>query len=181
MTIAERLRGDKGTLEFGAIGDIHTGVAARRQGSRYSFVPPTLFPALDGLVAGGIGGSPRMWGDLVAWMSARGQAHHLADPVWQDDAVRLRGREQLFQVLEAFTAGFSKATFYHEAQRRRLPWAPVDGPEDVARNPQLAARGFFVETTGDEARGRDVGFAFAFPEGARPESLAVPACGPTRR
>jgi hypothetical protein len=34
-----------------------------------------------------------------------------------------------------------------------------------------------VETIGDVVRGRDVGFAFGFPEGARPASLAVPACG----
>src|SRR6185436_6789760 len=46
---------------------------------------------------------------------------------------------------------------------------------DVRDNPHLAARGFFVDAVTDGRALRDVGFAFGFPKGHRPERLVVPA------
>ncbi len=165
------------TLEYGAISYIHAGVVHRRRGSRYPHVLHGLFRARDGYVAGGVSGSPRMWQGLLAWMQEVGRAGELADPRWGDETVRLAERERLFALIEAFTETFARAEFCAEAQRRRLPWAPVDRPEDVAANPQLVARGFFVEVAWNGTVARDVGFAFAFPEGRRPACLIVPACG----
>lgn len=165
------------TLEYGAISYIHQGVVHRRRARWYPHVPHGLFRARDGFVAGGLGGSPRMWDGLLEWMGETGQDGDLPDPRWRDETHRLREREHVFRVVEAFTRTFPKADLYHEAQRRRLPWASVDRPEDVAVNPQLTARGFFVEIDLGGATARDVGFAFGFPEGYRPDRLAVPACG----
>ena len=166
------------TLEYGAIAFIHAGVIPRRSGSRHPYVPHRYFQARDGLVAGGLGGNPRMWQALVGWMQETGRAADLADPRWSDEKGRLAERDHVFAVIEAFTRGFAKADFFQAAQRRRLPWAPVDGPRDVAENPHLAARGFFVETAMTDGRVlRDVGFAFPFPRGRRPTRLAVPAPG----
>ncbi len=165
------------TLEYGAISYIHQGVVHRRSGSRYPHVLHGLFRARDGFVAGGVSGSPRMWQGLLAWMQETGQAGDLGDPRWADETVRLAERERLFAVIDAFTVGSPKAEFYREAQRRRLPWAPVDSPEEVAANAQLAARGFFVEVAWDGGAAADVGFAFAFPEGQRPKRLRAPEPG----
>ncbi len=165
------------TLEYGAISYIHAGVVHRRRGSRYPHVLHGLFRAHDGYVAGGVSGSPRMWQGLLAWMRETGRAGELADPRWGDEAVRLAERERLFSCIEGFTATFGRAEFCAEAQRRRLPWAPVERPEDVAANPQLTARGFFVDVAWNGTVARDVGFAFAFPEGRRPARLTVPAPG----
>jgi crotonobetainyl-CoA:carnitine CoA-transferase CaiB-like acyl-CoA transferase len=165
------------TLEYGAIGYIHSGVVHRRRGSRYPHVLHALFRARDGHVAGGVSGSPRMWQGLLAWMQETGRAGELADPRWGDEAVRLAERERLFAGIEAFTATFDRAAFCAEAQRRRLPWAPVERPEDVLVSPQLTARGFFLDVAWNGAVARDVGFAFAFPEGRRPARLIVPAPG----
>src|SRR5262249_30874533 len=129
-------------LEYGAISYIHAGVVHRRRGSRYPHVLHGLFRARDGYVAGGVSGSPRMWQGLIAWMREAGRAGELADPRWDDEAVRLAERERLFRGIESFTVTFGRAEFCAEAQRRRLPWAPVERPEDVAINPQLTARGF---------------------------------------
>lgn len=164
-------------LEYGAISYIHQGVIHRRRGGRYPHVLHGLFPARDGFVAGGVSGSPRMWQGLLAWMAETGQTGDLLDPEWAAETVRLRERDHLFEVIGAFTRRFSKAAFHREAQRRRLPWAPVDRPEEVAVNPQLTARGFFVEVDADGRTARDVGFAFGFPEGRRPTRLRVPPCG----
>jgi crotonobetainyl-CoA:carnitine CoA-transferase CaiB-like acyl-CoA transferase len=165
------------TLEYGAIAFIHAGVVPRRQGSRHPYVPHKLLHARDGLLAGGLGGNPRMWGNLVAWMSEVGKAADLDDPRWQDEKVRLREREHVFEVIESFTRSFAKADFYHAAQQRRLPWASVDDARDVRDNPHFDARRFFVDVVSDGRAMRDVGFAFGFPKGRRPERLVVPALG----
>lgn len=165
------------TLEYGALRYIHQGVVHRRTGSRYPHVPHGIFRARDGHVAGGYGGSPRMWDGLLAWLEEAGAAQDLGDPRFADEPTRLREREHVFAVIQAFTARFTKAAFHQEAQRRRLPWAPVARAEDVAANPQLRARGFFVDVDLDGRVLRDVGFAFGFPEGRRPGRLGVPAAG----
>jgi crotonobetainyl-CoA:carnitine CoA-transferase CaiB-like acyl-CoA transferase len=166
------------TLEYGAIAFIHAGLIPRRSGSRHPYVPHRYFPARDGLVAGGLGGNPRMWEALVGWMKETGQALDLDDPRWNDETLRLGEREHVFAVIEAFTRAFAKADFFQAAQQRRLPWAPVDRPRDVCENPHLGARGFFIETAMTDGHAlRDVGFAFGFPQGRRPARLAVPALG----
>jgi len=134
------------TLEYGAIAFIHAGAVPRRSGSRHPYVPHKYFRARDGLVAGGLGGNPRMWTALVDWMKETGRAADLGDPRWSDETRRLAEREHVFAVIEAFTGGFAKADFFQAAQRHRLPWAPVDRPREVRENPHLAARSFFVET-----------------------------------
>ncbi len=165
------------TLEYGVVAYIHQGVVHHRRGSRYPHVLHGLFRARDGFVAGGVSGSPRMWQGLLAWMQEAGRAGELADPRWSDESVRLAERERLFALIEAFTASFTREEFCREAQRRRLPWAPVARPAELVANPQLDARGFFVEVELDGAVARDVGFAFPFPEGHRPARLAVPPRG----
>ncbi|MGH7321703.1 MAG: CoA transferase, partial [Candidatus Rokuibacteriota bacterium] len=165
------------TLEYGAISYIHQGRALRRSGRRYPHVPHGLFRARDGVLAGGLGGNPRMWDALLAWLSETGGAGDLLGSRWAEESVRLRERDHVFEVIDAFTRCFSKAEFYLEAQRRRLPWAPVDRAEDVAASPQLRARGFFVDVEIGGTTARDVGIAFAFPDGHRPTGLRVPACG----
>jgi crotonobetainyl-CoA:carnitine CoA-transferase CaiB-like acyl-CoA transferase len=107
-----------------------------------------------------------------------GEGGELEDPRWSDETVRLAERERLFALVERFVRRFGKRAFCAEAQRRRLPWAPVESAAEVAASPQLAARGFFADVelpSGTVAA--DVGFAFAFPEGHRPKRLRVPAAG----
>src|SRR5438552_2320288 len=145
---------------------------------RHPYAPHRYVRTRDGLVAGGLGGNPRMWEALIGWMRETGGAADLGEPRWNDEKLRLAEREHVFAVIEAFTRGFAKADFFQAAQRRRLPWAPVDRPCDVHENPQLAARQFFVETAMSDGRVlRDAGFAFGFPHGRRPGRLAVPAPG----
>jgi crotonobetainyl-CoA:carnitine CoA-transferase CaiB-like acyl-CoA transferase len=147
------------TLEYGALLYIHRGEVHRRDASRYPHVPHRLFRARDGFVAGGYGGSPRMWTDLVAWMAEHAAAAGLDGPEWADGGVRFAARDRIDEVVEAFTQGFGRREFAEEAERRRLPWASVDGPPDLAGNPQLNARGFFVEVEVGPSVRPDIGFA----------------------
>jgi crotonobetainyl-CoA:carnitine CoA-transferase CaiB-like acyl-CoA transferase len=165
------------TLEYGTLRYLHEGVVHRRTGNRYPHVPHGLFPARDGHVAGGFGGSPRMWDGLLAWLQETGAAEDLGDPRFADEPTRLRERGHIFAVIERFTGGLEKTAFHREAQRRRLPWAAVARADEVLTSPQLRARGFFVEVDVDGRWRPDVGFAFGFPEGRRPSRLRVPALG----
>jgi crotonobetainyl-CoA:carnitine CoA-transferase CaiB-like acyl-CoA transferase len=172
------------TLEYGALLYIHRGEVHHRDGSRYPHVPHRLFRCRDGFVAGGYGGSPRMWIGLVDWMAEHGKAGGLDGPEWADGLARFAARRRIDEVVEAFTRGFDKAEFAEEAQRRRLAWASVDEPAEVAVNPQLTTRNFFVEVRSGSWRARDAGFAVrdARSEGRRlhldvppsPEAGAVP-------
>jgi crotonobetainyl-CoA:carnitine CoA-transferase CaiB-like acyl-CoA transferase len=165
------------TLEYGTLRYVHEGVVHRRTGNRYPHVPHGVFPSRDGHVAGGFGGSPRMWDGLLAWMQEAGAARDLGEARFGDEPTRLAARQHIFAAIEAFTAGFTKEAFHREAQRRRLPWAPVARAEDLLASPQLRARGFFVAVEVDGRPLEDVGFAFGFPEGRRPTRLVVPAPG----
>jgi crotonobetainyl-CoA:carnitine CoA-transferase CaiB-like acyl-CoA transferase len=151
------------TLEYGALLYIHSGAVHRRDGSRYPHVPHRLFRCRDGFVAGGYGGSPRMWTGLVEWMAEHGMAAGLDRPELEDGGTRFAARDVIDEAVEAFTGRFAKAEFAEEAQRRRLPWASVDEPAEVARNPQLTARRFFVEVEVGGGVLRDVGFAVREP------------------
>ncbi len=94
-------------------------------------------------------------------MAEHDAAGGLDGPEWSDGGVRFAARDRIDEVVEAFTQRFGKHEFAEEAERRRLPWASVDGPSDLAGNPQLNARGFFVDVEvglGSSVR-RDIGFA----------------------
>lgn len=164
-------------LEFGLVMYIHTGRLVQRPGSRHPTLPHKLFSALDGQVAGGLGGSHRMWQGLVDWMTERGAEDDLADQRWLDPAQRARGADHILHVLDEFTAGWPKEELAREAQRRRLPWAPVRGVAEVLSDTQLQDRGFFVTVVDGEREFTDVGPGVAGVEGVRPSRLTVPAPG----
>jgi crotonobetainyl-CoA:carnitine CoA-transferase CaiB-like acyl-CoA transferase len=165
------------SLEFGALAYIHTGTVPARTGSTHPLAPHTLFSAVDGLLAGGLGGSPRMWDDLLAWLGERGEAGALADPRWRDPAYRIEHRDEIFAHLAGVVGQARRDDFFHAAQARRLPWAAVLEPAELTGNAQLDARGFFVTVQSAAGEVRDVGFA-ARVEGARPPArLRVPAVG----
>jgi crotonobetainyl-CoA:carnitine CoA-transferase CaiB-like acyl-CoA transferase len=162
------------TLEYGALTWIHGGERHRRDGSRYPHVPHRLFRCRDGFVAGGYGGSPRMWDGLVAWMDELGMAEPLTDPRYADASVRFAERGRIDQEVETFTQRFDRAELVAEAQRRRLPWASVETALDVAFNPQLLSRRSFAWIETEDRCVRDVGFAFEYVRGSRPVHLRVP-------
>jgi crotonobetainyl-CoA:carnitine CoA-transferase CaiB-like acyl-CoA transferase len=55
----------------------------------------------------------------------------------------------LHQVFGRFCASMSKWTLYEEGQKQRLMFGIVSTPEDLAKNPQLAARGWYQDVRHD--------------------------------
>ncbi|HZP41515.1 MAG TPA: CoA transferase [Candidatus Binatia bacterium] len=84
------------------------------------------------------------WTSLVEWVKADGMAENLDDPAWEDLNLRKDAAEHLFDVLDAWAARYTVAELMEGAQLRRIPYAAVRPPEALLRDPQLAARGFFV-------------------------------------
>jgi crotonobetainyl-CoA:carnitine CoA-transferase CaiB-like acyl-CoA transferase len=164
------------SLEVGALTYVHEDRVAPRPGDTHPLVPHRLFRAADGYLAGGLGGSPRMWQPLVDLLTESGAQDDLDDPSWREPSARMRGQDHVLEVIQRFVAGQPKEPFAEQAQKRRLPWAAVDRPDDMAVNPQLSARGFFVDVVHSGTRTRDLGWPFP-PAAGAPDVLEVPEPG----
>ena len=90
---------------------------------------------------------PNQFQALADWMGNE----VLKDPVWQDLRVRMESGEFVSSEVSAFIAGFTVAEFVDEAQKRRIPAAPVSTVAGLASNVHLNAREYFQEVESDSA------------------------------
>jgi crotonobetainyl-CoA:carnitine CoA-transferase CaiB-like acyl-CoA transferase len=148
--------------------DLNKTVRGRTGGrAALPIVVPGMGPyeATDGWIWGYVGapgGAP--WTELLAWMEAEGKAEDLGQEPYRGVIEQLNLRfltvtvmdaEQrekhgpslahIDEVLRRFIAGKSKWALYEQGQGRRLLIGIVSTPEDLAKNPQLAARGWFQD------------------------------------
>ena len=87
---------------------------------------------------------PNQFQALADWMDS----DILRDPVWQDLRVRMQNGEFVQAEVERFVAGFTVAEFVDEAQRRRIPAAPVSTVAGLAANVHLNEREYFQQVEG---------------------------------
>jgi crotonobetainyl-CoA:carnitine CoA-transferase CaiB-like acyl-CoA transferase len=134
--VANTLETTHQTYDFNR--DIRSRSGHKREGAAY------ILPCQDGyialLCAGKLG-----WLPLVQWMQDEGCGEYVSDVRLQDDIYRFEHDAEVHAALQAFFAPKTKNAIYAEAQRRRLPLAPVNTPRDLVDSPQLQARGFFVD------------------------------------
>ena len=62
------------------------------------------------------------------WFDSRGLAEELMDPKYLDQEYRKTHNTEIIGVIERFCAQTDSADVFHEAQARKLPWAPVNEP-----------------------------------------------------
>lgn len=84
------------------------------------------------------------WTSLLEWMKADGMGSTVDDPALEDIKVRQAEAERLFDALDAWAARYTVAELARGAQLRRIPYAAVQPPEALLRDPHLGERGFFV-------------------------------------
>ena len=161
------------SLEAGTLAYLHEDRVPPRPGREHPLVPHGLFRAADGHLGGGLGGSPRMWDALLAWLREENAQADLDEPRWQDPVERKKHQEHVFEVVQDFLVTWPKAAFAEAAQARKLPWAAVERPDELPGNPQLRARDFFLTARAAGGERTDLGFPFAFPEGRRVASLTA--------
>ncbi len=122
------------------------GVDMGRGGHRYNDLPGTfrmIFPCMDGWIVGGPGLRAREWETVRDWMQEWGHAADLGDEAWGNAEYRRAHWHHVEDVWENFLMRYPREVLYAAGQERRLTLMPVYSMEDVANDPQLAARDFF--------------------------------------
>jgi crotonobetainyl-CoA:carnitine CoA-transferase CaiB-like acyl-CoA transferase len=136
------------------------------------------YEAADGWIwsyVGAPGGAA--WTELLAWMVSEGKAADLQDDPYGPTIAELNMRfltsvvlnpdsakekkpvlAHIDDVLTAFYKSKPKWEIYEQGQHRRLLVGIVSTPEDLAKNPQLAARGWYQDIRHD-----DLGATLRYP------------------
>ncbi|TAJ46931.1 MAG: CoA transferase [Herbiconiux sp.] len=89
---------------------------------------------------------------MVEWFGAHGMAEDLHDERYRVLAERSKHMDHIVAVIRDFCRTQPADVLFREAQRRRLPWSVVNGPEELLADPHLSARGAFVPVV-DRDRG----------------------------
>jgi benzylsuccinate CoA-transferase BbsE subunit len=133
-------------------------VLVHRQTCRHAQPTPTqpaLFATADGrhVYFVLITAEQKPWQSLLDWMESRHLAADLSDPAYADPGYRLAHFPHIQEIVEVFFLLQTAADAYHEGQRRGLPIGILNAPEDLPRDPHLAAREFFVPVDDDAPGG----------------------------
>jgi crotonobetainyl-CoA:carnitine CoA-transferase CaiB-like acyl-CoA transferase len=83
---------------------------------------------------------------LVEWFESKGLAEDLGDETYRTEAGRAQRMFHVVDVIGRFCAAHDSAYMFRESQARRLPWAPVNSPEDLFKEEHFVEhRKTFVE------------------------------------
>lgn len=127
------------------------GTVRKRPLGDQRFAGYGLFECRDGYIylgSRGIGNSPA-WSRSLQWFKDEGMegVDTLFEPQWADLAYLKTddAREVFGALFQRWSRNRTKAWLYEEGQKRLIPLAPVSTPADLMDNPQLQARGVFVD------------------------------------
>ncbi len=136
------------TLEMANLYWFYPRAVARRQ--TCSSASPvqhqsTLFKTRDGryVLTTFVIADIKPWKQLVDWMDTLGIAADLVDPAYDDLAHRQRNYPHIHEIIEVMFLLQDAATVYEEGQRRGLPIAVLNRPDDTLHDEHLVAREFF--------------------------------------
>lgn len=122
-----------------------TGDVTVRRGYRGAVTAVSgAFPCADGYWMLSVPPTPEGWRRFVEWVD---------DPVLSADASlveedeRQKRRDEILDRVTAWSSTRTKGELVSEAQARRIPASPVSTPDDLLRDPQLIARGYFRDGT----------------------------------
>jgi crotonobetainyl-CoA:carnitine CoA-transferase CaiB-like acyl-CoA transferase len=103
----------------------------------------------------------KRFGGLVEWMAGEGLAEDLGEPEYREVDYRTERMDHIVEVIERFCGELDSAEVFHGAQRRRLPWAPVNDAWELLHDPHLREdRQVFADLT-DEVTDTTVTYAGA--------------------
>jgi crotonobetainyl-CoA:carnitine CoA-transferase CaiB-like acyl-CoA transferase len=111
---------------------------------------------------------------MVAWFAEKDLAEDLADDPYTSREGRADRMDHIVSVIRGFCARHDSAYLFREAQKRRLPWAPVNLPPELLGDPHLEARGAFQDVRHD-----DLDRTFTYP--GAPYRFSHTSWGPMTR
>ncbi len=114
------------------------GANPRRQGTLHWTRSFRVGPCSDGLVLQSLYGD---WTSLVEWVCAEAEEPLLREPAFEVSDARAAAAEDLFDILDRFSATQPRDAFCEHATLLRLPMAPVREPHELASDEQIWARG----------------------------------------
>jgi benzylsuccinate CoA-transferase BbsE subunit len=122
------------------------GMIPRRMGTGlFASVPSGAFPCVDGEIYLMIN-RPLHWQALAAWIhEVTGEAAVLEPMFEGPSANRIPYRDMIDHFISDLTRRYTVEEAYREGQSRHLAMTPINSPRAVVDDPQLAARGYFVE------------------------------------
>jgi benzylsuccinate CoA-transferase BbsE subunit len=122
------------------------GIIPKRQGTGlFASVPSGAYACRDGSVYLMVN-RPLHWTALARWVHELTGNQEILDPMFEGaSSSRQPYRELLDVYLGDFTAQLTVEAAYREGQRRHIAITPIQSATAVARDPHLAARGFFAE------------------------------------
>ena len=125
---------------------LEDGVVPERFGTGLvASVPSGAYRCRDGLIYLMIN-RPAHWDALARWIHEVTGHDEVLQPEFRGPSSnRLPYREFLDLFIEELTSRLTVDEVYHEGQRRRIAFTPVQTASRIARDPHLAARGFFEE------------------------------------
>ncbi len=123
---------------------LEDGVIPERVGTGLvASVPSGAYPCRDGTIYLMVN-RPAHWDALARWIHERtGQEEVLQETFRGPSSNRLPYREFLDLFITELTSQLGVDEAYHEGQRRRIAFTPVQTAAALVSDPQLAARGFF--------------------------------------
>lgn len=88
---------------------------------------------------------------MVEWFDSEGMAEDLADDRYSTDDHRSEEMHHIIDVISRFCANHTSEYMFQEAQKRRLPWGPINAPDELYHDPHLADdREVFTEVNHEE-------------------------------
>lgn len=140
------------------------------EGARYRAFWPCADGYLNFVLYGGPAGR-RTNAQLVAWMRERGADLGELEVVdWKRFDPRHLTQEEVDRLerpIATFFLGLKKREFLEEASRREMLGYPVSTMQDIAADPQLAARDFWHDLRGPDGQTRRHCGSFAIVDGVR--------------
>ncbi|MCC6642304.1 MAG: CoA transferase [Deltaproteobacteria bacterium] len=121
------------------------GIVPRRRGTGlFASVPSGAYPCKDGLVYLMVN-RPHHWKALAEWIHEVTDNEEVLDAMFEGPSSRRQEYRELIDVFVSdLTQELTVAEAYHEGQRRRIAFTPVNTAARLVADPQLAARDYFV-------------------------------------
>ena len=151
------------------------GIVPKRRGTGlFASVPSGAYPCNDGLVYLMVN-RPHHWKALAEWIHEETGNEEVLDPMFEGPSSRRQEHRELIDLFVCeLTQRFAAEQVYHEGQRRHIAFTPVSTAAAVVRDPQLEARGYFVDV--EHADGRRLRYPGApYRHALTPWALRGPA------
>lgn len=128
------------TLEHVMTRYFRDNIVSTRQGSRHWNDEFCILPCQDGFIQITIF---QHWEILIGLMARDGMAGDLVDDVWENETYRRSHVEHIIDIMTAWASNYPVYELFHLGQLLGFPWAPVQSPISVFKNPHLRERNFF--------------------------------------